>query len=450
MKTKAKREMVLTEGPIASNLLRFTVPFLFAILLQNLYGIVDTLIIGNFGSTAGLSAVSSGAQLLAVFTYFAIGLSSGGTVLVGQCIGAKDEKRAAKIVGNVIIDFAVVGLILTFVAFVFSPQLLGLLNVPEEAMEQAVAYMKICSCGIPLIIGYNIVCALLRAMGDSKSPLIFVGVACLVNICGDYLLTGRLGMGAMGVAISTVCAQGVSFIYSLIFISKRGMAFPFSMKDIRFHGETTASILKVGIPIGIQSILVNISFMFITAIINSMGLTASAAMGIGDKIVEFAFIPQNAFTSSVSVIVAQNFGAKQYDRAKKSVRYAMAVCLSIGLVFLAICQFAPWLFPSIFTDDAAVIELAGQYMRAYSIDAVFTSITFCLAGMLNGCGKTTYNMAQNLITTFLVRVPLTWILSKLPNANLFIIGCASPASSLVSVIMLALYIKSGRWKKQQD
>ena len=146
MRTNTKREMVLTEGPIASNLLRFTVPFLFAILLQNLYGIVDTLIIGNFGSTAGLSAVSSGAQLLAVFTYFAIGLSSGGTVLVGQCIGAKDEKRAAKIVGNVIIDFAVVGLILTFVAFVLSPQLLGLLNVPEEAMEQAVAYMKICSC----------------------------------------------------------------------------------------------------------------------------------------------------------------------------------------------------------------------------------------------------------------------------------------------------------------
>ncbi len=450
MRTNTKREMALTEGPIAGNLLRFTVPFLFAILLQNLYGIVDTLIIGNFGSTAGLSAVSSGAQLLAVFTYFAIGLSSGGTVLVGQCIGAKDEKRAAKIVGNVIIDFAVVGLILTLAAFVFSPQLLGLLNVPEEAMEQAVAYMKICSCGIPLIIGYNIVCALLRAMGDSKSPLIFVGVACLVNICGDYLLTGRLGMGAMGVAIATVCAQGISFIYSLIFIAKRGMAFPFSLKDIKFHREITVSILKVGIPIGIQSILVNISFMFITAIINSMGLTASAAMGIGDKIVEFAFIPQNAFTSSVSVIVAQNFGAKQYDRAKKSVRYAIVVCLSIGLVFLAICQFMPWLFPSIFTDDAAVIELAGQYMRAYSIDAVLTSITFCLAGMLNGCGKTTYNMAQNLITTFLVRVPLTWILSKLPNANLFIIGCASPASSLVSVIMLALYIKSGRWKKQQD
>lgn len=437
----------LTEGPILSNIIWFTLPFLLSNMLQTLYGTVDTLVIGNFGSTSGVSAVACGAQLLSLFTFLAIGLSSGGTVLVGQCIGAKDHKRGAKIVGNLIIDFTIIGVLLMIVSFVFSPAFLGFLNVPAEAMQEAVNYMRICSYGIPLIIGYNIICALLRAMGDSKSPLVFVGVACVINIIGDVVLTGFLNMGVSGVAIATVSAQSVSFIFGLVYIIKKGLAFEFSFSNIRFEGKTTSDIFRIGIPMGVQSVLINLSFMFITAIINSKGLTASAAMGIGDKIVGFAFMPQSAFMSSVSVIVAQNYGAGKMDRARKSVRLSVYICVILELLFLFVCQVFPDFFPSIFSDDKEVIKMAGQYMRAYSIDGVLTAITFNLAGLLNGCGKTTFNMAQNLISTFLGRIPATWVFSRFPNTNLFLIGCAAPASTLMSIIMLALYIKFGKWNR---
>ena len=431
----------LTEGPVFSGVLRFTLPFLLSNLLQTLYGTVDTLVIGNFGTPSGVSAVACGSQLLSMFTFLAIGLSAGGTVLVSQCIGAKDDKRAAEIVGNLIIDFAFISLVLTALSAVFSPTFLSWLNVPAEAMEEAVTYMRICSIGIPLIIGYNIVCALLRAMGDSRSPLIFVAVACAINVAGDLLLTGVLGMGVAGVAIATAAAQGCSFVFSLIFLMKKGMSFPFGKKDIRFDRKTTAEIFKIGVPMGVQSVLINVSFMFITAIINSMGLSASAAMGIGDKIVGFTFMPQSAFSASVAVVVGQNFGAGKMDRARKAVVCAIGVCLAVETLCFLVCLTFPNFMPSLFSDDNDVVRMAGLYMKAYSIDGMLTAVSFNLSALLNGCGKTGFNMAQNLIATFLGRIPATWFFSRLESANLFLIGCAAPASTVMSIVMLLVYIR---------
>lgn len=439
----------LIEGPLFTGILWFTLPFLFSNLLQTLYGTVDTLVIGQFGSSSGVSAVACGSQLLAMFTFLAIGLSAGGTVLVSQCIGSRDSKQGAMIIGNLIIDFTAISLVLTVLALSFSNVFLSWLNVPAEAMAEAMTYMRICSFGIPMIIGYNIVCALLRAMGDSKSPLIFVAVACVVNIIGDVLLTGVMKLGVAGVAVSTVTAQGVGFLYSLFFITKRGMSFPFSRKDIAFHKQTTVRIFQIGIPMGIQSVLINISFMFITAIINSMGLTASAAMGIGDKIVNFTFMPQSAFSASVAVVVAQNYGADKMDRAYRAVYYAISICVAIEAVFLGICLLFPRFMPSLFSKDEAVIQMAGLYMKAYSIDGVLTAISFNLSALLNGCGKTAFNMAQNLTATFLGRIPATWFFSKMASANLFLIGLAAPASTVLSILMLLIYIQRMRRSRQQ-
>lgn len=444
------RERSLTEGPLLTSILWFTLPFLLSNLLQTLYGTVDTVVIGKFGSSSGVSAVACGSQLLSMFTFFAIGLSAGGTVLVGQCVGSRDYRQGTKIIGNLIIDFAVISLIMTAGSMAFSRVFLSWLNVPKEAMAEAVIYMRICSLGIPMIIGYNIVCALLRAMGDSKSPLVFVAVACVVNIIGDVLLTGVMKMGVAGVAISTVAAQGIGFIYSLYFISTKGMTFPFSRNDIKYNGEITKRIFAIGIPMGVQSVLINISFMFITAIINSMGLSASAAMGIGDKIVNFTFMPQSAFASSASVVVAQNYGAQKMERAYKGVYYAVAICVAIEAVFLGICLLFPNFMPSLFSNDDEVIQMAGLYMKAYSIDGILTAISFNLSALLNGCGKTTYNMAQNLIATFLGRIPATWAFSKLASANLFLIGLAAPASTVMSIIMLVVYILINHKKKSEN
>lgn len=437
----------LTEGPIFTGILWFTLPFLFSNLLQTLYGTVDTLVIGKLGSSSGVSAVACGSQLLSMFTFLAIGLSAGGTVLVGQCIGSRDYKQGVKIIGNLIIDFAAISLLLTVVALLFSTVFLSWLNVPAEAMAEAVTYMRICSFGIPLIIGYNIVCALLRAMGDSKSPLIFVAVACVINIIGDVMLTGVLRMGVVGVAVSTVAAQGIGFLFSLAFITRRGISFPFSRRDIRFDRQITTRIFQIGIPMGVQSVMINISFMFITAIINSMGLTASAAMGIGDKIVNFTFMPQTAFSASIAVVVAQNYGAGKMERANKAVRYAIEVCMVIEAIFLGICLFCPQFMPSLFSNEADVIQMTGLYMKAYSIDGVLTAISFNLSALLNGCGKTAFNLTQNLIATFLGRIPATWFLSKLPSANLFFIGLATPASNVMSILMLLVYIRISQSQK---
>lgn len=430
----------LTEGPLTSSLVRFTVPFLFSNLLQTLYGTVDTLVVGNFGSTAGVSAVATGAQALSLVTFFTFGLSSGATVLLGKYYGAKENRNAASVVGNTIIDFSFLSLIFTVSMLFAYPWILRMLNIPQEAVGEANRYMLICSLGIPLIMGYNIVSAILRSVGNSKTPLLFVGIACIINIAGDLLLTGLFRMGALGVAIATVVSQGCSFLFSLFYIVRKGIGIPFSRNDIRFDRKMTSEIFKIGAPMGIQSVLINLSFLFITSIINNMGLTSSAAMGIGDKIVGFAFMPQHAFSASVSVTVSQNIGARKPKRALDAVKVSVLICVLVELVFLAICLIWPHFFPSIFSHDDEVIDLAGLYMMAYSIDAILTAVNFNLSGFMNGSGHTTMNLIQNLVSTFLGRIPATYILANLPSTNLFLVGMAAPCSSVMSAIMLFLMI----------
>ena len=442
-----EKKLDLTEGKLGPALFKFTVPFFLSTLLQTLYGTVDTFTVGKFATTGSVSAVATGAQVLTLMTFLAYGLSSGATVLLGQSIGAGDYKKSAKIVGNTVIDFTVLSLVFMLIMLAVHRPVLRLLNIPAEAESEAFIYCFICSLGIPLIIGYNTVCAILRAIGDSKSPLLFVAVACTVNVALDFLLTGAFHMGAAGVAIATVVAQGTSFIFSLVFIMKKGLGFEFTKKDIKLEKHTTGQIFAVGIPMGLQSILINLSFMFITAIINSRGLSASAAMGVGDKIIGIAFLIQTSVSAALAVVVAQNIGANKPDRAISAAKMSVAVCLTVEVLFCLFCEFFPNVLPSLFTDDEAVIEMAGLYMMAYSIDGVCTAVSFCLSGFLNGCGKTTANMIQNLIATFLGRVPATYILSRIPGASLFMIGLAAPISSVMSIIMLIFIISRGTWKE---
>lgn len=437
----------LTTGKLYPALIKFTIPFLLSSLLQSLYGTVDLLVIGNFAAPASVSAVATGSQVMTLVTYLMLGLTTGATVLIGQFLGAGDKKHVASVISNSIFVFGGISLLFMALFLVLHPAILAWLNIPAEAAAEANTYAMICSFGIPLIVGYNTVCAILRGMGDSKSPLYFVAVACVVNVFGDLLLSGVFSMGAAGVAISTVAAQGISFLFGLLFLYKKGIGIPFGRADIRFEAEMSGRILKLGIPLAIKSILVNLSFMLITSIINAMGVTASAAMGVGDKIVNFSFLPQSSFYNSISVIVAQNIGAKQPDRAKRATLYGMGTCIVWGCLVFAVCQLAPTALPSLFTRDTAVQEMCGMYIRAYSYDAILTSVVFCLSSMFTGCGRSTFVMIQDLVSTFLVRVPVTYFVSQIPGATLFTIGLAAPAASLLGIILLLIYLKSGKWKK---
>ena len=442
---KAKNE--LTDGKLYPSLIRFTIPFLLSSLLQNLYGTVDLLVIGNFSTKANVSAVATGSEVMTLVTFFILGLTTGATVLIGQFLGAKQYKTVAEVIGNSIFVFGGLSVCMMVLFLFIHPYILHLLNIPAQAEAAANTYTMICSLGIPLIVGYNTVCAILRGMGDSKSPLIFVAIACAVNIAGDLLLSGALCMGAAGVAISTVLAQGISFIAALLFLGKKGMGIPFSAKDIRLSAGMAKRIIALGIPIGVKSILVNLSFMLLTSIINAMGVSYSAAMGVGDKIVGFAFLPQTSFATSISVVVAQNMGAGKPERAKKATIYGMITCTAIGFLFFAYSQFFPTVLPSLFTKDAEVQVMCGMYIKAFSYDAILTSIIFCLTSMFTGCGKSTFTMLQDLAPTFLVRVPATYLISRMAGATLFQIGLAAPFASMMGMIICLIYLKSGRWKQ---
>lgn len=438
---------MLVEGKLYPSLIRFTIPFLLSSLLQNLYGTVDLLVIGNFSTKANVSAVATGAEIMALVTMFLLGLTTGATVLIGQFLGAKQEKTVAQVIGNSIFVFGGISILMMVIFLLAHPFLLQFLNIPAVAETSARTYTMICCLGIPLIVGYNSVCAILRGMGDSKSPLFFVAVACLVNIAGDLILSGALHMGAAGVAIATVTAQGISFMIALLHLKRKGLGVPFSKNDICFSGKMAKRIILLGIPIGIKSILVNLSFMLITSIINAMGVNYSVAMGVGDKIVGFAFLPQTSFSTSISVVVAQNMGAGKPERAKKATIYGMLTCVLCGLLFFVFSQVFPTVLPSLFTKDVIVQNMCGSYIKAYSYDCILTSIVFCLSSMFTGCGKSTFTMAQDLAATFFVRVPVTYFVSKMEGATLFQIGLAAPIASIMGIVICLLYLKSGRWKR---
>ncbi len=437
----------LTTGKIYPTLLKFTIPFLLSALLQSLYGTVDLLVIGNYSETASVSAVATGSQVMNLITFLVLGITTGATVLIGQFLGAKDYKQVASVIGNSIFVFGIMSVIVAGISLLLHSTILGWMNIPAEAEAEANIYTVICSLGIPLIIGYNTVCAVLRGMGDSKSPLYFVAVACVVNVAGDLILAGALGMGAAGVAIATVAAQGVSFVVGLLYLAKKGIGIPFSKADIRVNPDMVKRIIVLGIPLGVRSVLINFSFMMITSIINSMGVQVSAAMGVGDKIVGFAFLPQSAFSNAISVMVAQNMGARQPERAKKATVYGMVTCCIIGVFFCAFAHIAPTVLPSLFTKDGNVQSLCGEYIRAYSYDGILTSIVFCISSMFMGCGKSTFTMLQDLASTFLMRVPFTYFMSKMAGVTLFQLGLAAPAASVVGIVICLIYLRSGKWKE---
>lgn len=442
-----KQNNELTTGKIYPALLKFTVPFLLSALLQSLYGTVDLLVIGNYSETASVSAVATGSQVMNLITFLVLGITTGATVLIGQFQGAKDDRQVASVIGNSIFVFGIMSVVVAGISLLLHSTILEWMNIPTEAAAEANIYTVICSLGIPLIIGYNTVCAVLRGMGDSKSPLYFVAVACVVNIAGDLLLAGAFGLGAAGVAVATVAAQGVSFIVGLIYMVKKGIGVPFSKADIRMDPAMVKRIIVLGIPLGIRSVLINFSFMMITSIINSMGVQVSAAMGVGDKIVGFAFLPQSAFSNAISVMVAQNMGARQPERAKKATVYGMATCCAIGVCFCVFAHIAPTVLPSLFTKDGNVQSLCGQYIKAYSYDGILTSIVFCISSMFMGCGKSTFTMLQDLASTFLMRVPFTYFMSKVAGVTLFQLGLAAPAASVVGIVICLIYLKSGKWKE---
>ena len=414
----------------------FALPYMFSNLLQVLYGSADMFVVGQFGHTFDVSGVSIGSQTMSLITNLVLGLTTGVTVLLRQCLGSKSYRDLSKIIGGAIVLFLIIALGLTFVMLSFNNEITFLMNTPKEAIEATKSYLSICSAGIIFIVGYNVVSRILRGLGDSKTPLLFVFIACMINI----VLVGYFHMGAKGEAIATVSAQGFSFLFALVYLCKKGIGSSFYKEDICFS-KYIQKIMQIGFPLGLQSVLVNISFLIITIIANQMGLIASASLGVVEKLMGFLMLPAMALGSALASLIALNVGAKQYKRAKQTLKYAISISLAFAIVVTTICEIDGTLLTRIFTNNQDVIENGALYLKTYSIDCLLTSFLFCINGYLNGYEKTIFTMVHSLVATFIGRIPLTLLFSKIPNVTLFHMGIAAPLSTMISLVMIFIYFK---------
>ena len=368
-----ERNTTFTEGKILQPLILFAMPVLFALFLQAMYGAVDLLVVGKFASSADVSAVSTGSQIMMTLTNLISSFAMGTTVLLGQLIGCGKKEEGGKAVGTAMVMFAGIALVMTVLLVCFAPQISSIMHAPKEAFDKTAAYVRICGCGMIVIVAYNLIGCIFRGIGDSKTPLFTVAIACVCNIAGDLVLCAGFHMGTTGAACATVFAQVVSVVVSFGFIRKKQLPFVFKKENVRIHKTLLKKMAGLGAPIALQDLLVSISFLIILAIVNSMGVTASAGVGVAEKVCAFIMLISSAFMQSMSAFVAQNYGAGRMDRAKKA--------------------------------------------------------------LYNGIGQTKFVMLQGIAGAFGVRVPVSYLMSIRPDTSLFKIGLATPMSSVVQLLL---------------
>lgn len=438
-----------TQGSIIKKLVPFMGPILGALVLQAAYGAVDLLVVGRFGSTAGLSAVSTGSQILNLVTFVMIALAMGVTVLIARYIGEKNTDQIGELLGCATTIFAILAVVLAVVMVVFAHPLSVLMQAPEKAVTLTVSYVRICGGGILFIIAYNVLTAIFRGLGDSKSPLIFVAVACGVNIVGDLVLVAGCHLDAAGAAIATVVAQAVSVVLALGLLKKRKLPFKISKKDFRLNRQC-GRLLSVGLPLALQEFLTQMSFLALCAFINKLSLEASSGYGVACKIVSFAMLVPSALMQSMASFVSQNVGAGKEDRARKAMFTGMEIGIAVGVVvFIGVWFFGDRL-TALFTHDTEVVQKGFEYLKGFAPETIVTAVLFSMIGYFNGHEKSLWVMIQGLIQTLLVRLPLAYYMSIQPNASLTKIGLAAPIATCVGIVLNVIFyvVVSRKWRTQ--
>jgi putative MATE family efflux protein len=437
---KDEKQITFTEGKILQPLIMFAFPVLLALFLQAMYGAADLLIVGKFASSADVSAVSTGSQIMLTLTNLVSSFAMGTTILLGQQLGSGQREKGGETVVSAVAMFAVIAVVMTVLLVIFAPQASSIMNAPEEAFDKTVDYVRICGCGMLVIVAYNLIGSIFRGLGDSRTPLITVAVACVCNIAGDLLLCAVFDMGTQGAAYATVFAQVISVAASYLFIRRKELPFIINRKKLHISRRSIFRMVGLGAPIALQDLLVNISFLIILAIVNAMGVIASAGVGVAEKVCAFIMLISSAFMQSMSAFVAQNYGAGRMDRAKKALHYGVLVSFVIGIGMFFLSFFHGEVLAGLFSSDQSVVEAGSDYLRAYAIDCLLTAIFFCYIGFYNGIGRTKFVMVQGIVGAFGVRVPVSYFMSLRSDATHFDIGLATPASSLLQTILCLVFM----------
>ena len=423
-----------TQGSILAKLSFFMLPILGALVLQAAYGAVDLLVVGRFGSTSGLSAVSTGSQVLNLVTFVVTQLAMGVTVLIARYFGEKKPQHIGQVIGGAAVVFTLLAALLFVILVFFARPISGLMQAPAEALDSTARYVGICGGGILFIVAYNMLSAIFRGLGDSKSPLIFVLVACIVNIVGDLVLVAGFHLDAAGAAIATVAAQAVSVVCAVVMLVKKKLPFQLRREDFRLNSQCK-KFLGIGLPLALQEFLTQLSFLALCAFVNRLGLTASSGYGVACKIVNFAMLIPSALMQSMASFVSQNVGAGNGKRAKQSMFTGIGIGLVFGCVMFVLVWFRGDALSGIFTPDAAVIANAYAYLKGFAPETIATAILFSMVGYFNGNDKTVWVMVQGLVQTLLVRLPMAYVMSIQPNASLTKIGLAAPVSTAVGIVL---------------
>jgi len=445
--SKKSIETNLTEGSVVRQLIKFALPFMLSNLIQTLYNVADMLIVGNYSGTAGISGVNIGGQVTFILTNIIIGLATGGTVIIGQYLGSGDRKGMRESISTLLTFLLVSGVAFTIIMLILSDEVLRLLQTPQEAYQQARDYLDVTLLGTIFIFGYNAFSAILRGLGDSKRPLVFVSIACVLNIFLDLLLVGRFGMEAKGAAAATVISQAVSMILCIIYLKRSDFEFDFKLSSFKFYKERFNMLMRVGIPISIQNVIVNFSFLVLTTIANVMGVNASAAVGIVGKYNGFAILPAIAVGSSVSAMVAQNMGAGAIERAKKTFHTGFALAFSVTFVVFVFTQMFPEKILSLFDDNPKTIAAGVEYIRTFSFDYLIVPATFCLNGLITGSGHTVISSVCGILSSIGFRIPIAILFGLVLQKGLWGLGLAAPVATTASGLILFIFYITGKWKK---
>lgn len=423
-----------TQGSIFKKLVAFMIPVLGALVLQAAYGAVDLLVVGRFGTTAGLSAVSTGSQVLNLVTFVITQFAMGITVLIARYIGEKKQKHIGALIGGSTILFGIVSVILFIIMVLFATPISILMQAPLEALNLTATYVRICGAGIFFIVAYNVLSAIFRGLGDSKSPLLFVAVACLINVVGDLVLVAGFHLDAAGAAMATVLAQACSVLFALGLLKKRKLPFEIHKHDFKINTHCIRA-MKIGVPLVLQECLTQISFLALCAFINRLGLEASSGYGVACKIVNFAMLVPSSLMQSMASFVAQNVGANNEKRAKQSMFTGIGIGLFIGVIVFCLVMFKGDMLTGIFTTEQGVINQGYAYLKGFALETVVTAVLFSMVGYFNGHDQTLWVMIQGLIQTLLVRLPLSYYMSIQPNASLTQIGLAAPIATITGIIL---------------
>ncbi len=438
----------LTQGSILGNIATFSLPYILAYFLQILYGLADLFVIGQYCDVDSTTAVSNGAQVMYLITCVVIGLAMGTTVRTAHAIGAKDNRRVSLIIGNTATMFLALSLVASAALLFARDSIVTLLDTPAEAVAGTRSYLTVCFVGIPFIMAYNIIASIFRGLGDSKSPMYFVALACVMNIALDYLFIGYFGMGPMGAALGTTLSQMFSVVAALIAIRRHRSVFDVHVHDFKPDRRTILDILKIGFPIAMQDGFIQIAFIAITVIANGRGLYDAAAVGIVEKFIGLVFIVPSAMLSTVSAIASQNIGAHCAARAQQTMWHAMAITTSYGIIVAVVLQFIPEVAVRIFTDDAQVVAMGADYLRGYVWDCIFAGLHFCFSGFFTACGYSIISFAHNFISIICARVPLAYVASEMYPDTLYPMGLSTCFGSALSVVIcIVVYVWMAKHRK---